>query len=102
MIIQSEIENSTNDMIPVGVSDAQRDAVLRDHKRRELLAQLAACVDGINAGRGMKFFRLFTEPPCTSTFLQAIDQIGKTMHTAYEKALKQSPHSSKRHNSLWR
>jgi hypothetical protein len=64
VLIQSEIENSTNDMILVGVSDAQRDAALRKRNRRELLVQLAACVDVINAGRGMKFFRLFTEPPC--------------------------------------
>ena len=34
---------------------------------------------------GEQVLRLFSEPPNTSTFLQAIDQIGKQFHVAYDK-----------------
>ena len=34
---------------------------------------------------GEQVLRMFSEPPNTSTFLQAIDQIGKQFHVAYDK-----------------
>ena len=34
---------------------------------------------------GEQVIRMFSEPPNTSTFLQAIDQIGKQFHVAYDK-----------------
>ena len=36
-------------------------------------------------GRGQQVIRMFSEPPNTSTFLQAVDQIGKQFHAAYDK-----------------
>jgi hypothetical protein len=36
-------------------------------------------------GRGEQVIRMFSEPPNTSTFLQAVDQIGKQFHAAYDK-----------------
>jgi hypothetical protein len=36
-------------------------------------------------GRGEQVIRMFSEPPNTSTFLQAVDQIGKQLHVAYNK-----------------
>jgi hypothetical protein len=35
-----------------------------------------------------QMFRLFTEPPHTSNFLQAVDVIAKQVHTAYDKRKK--------------
>jgi hypothetical protein len=36
-------------------------------------------------GRGQQVIRMFSEPPNTSTFLQAVDQIGKQFHAAHDK-----------------
>jgi hypothetical protein len=36
-------------------------------------------------GRGQQVIRMFSEPPNTSTFLQAVDQIGKEFHAARDK-----------------
>jgi hypothetical protein len=37
---------------------------------------------------GQQMFRLFTEPPHTSNYLQAVDVIAKQVHVAYDKRKK--------------